>query len=179
MIDDGMADGEVTPGDGFSVIGFTRFLAAPPAVVWVALTDHEFLSRWWGDVTVDPRPGGRFDVTWRNPTPAGDRFTTHATITEFSPPHLLETTGDAHGVLRWALTPERTGTTLAFSSTLVLPDEVRAKTLAGWHFHLMALRHALAGGPADQVDLVNLPEWPAIFARYESAGAWPAPPSSG
>ena len=79
-------------------------------------------------------------------------------------PHLLETTGDVHGILRWELSPESGGTTLVFTSTLDLPEEFRSRTLAGWHFHLMALRRALAGGSAD---LVELPEWPAIHDRYE------------
>ena len=110
-------------------------------------------------------------MTWFNRTPTGDAFTMHATITEFHPPHLLETTGESHGVLRWELAPELRGTKLVFTSTLELPEEFRTKTLAGWHFHLMALRHALSGEP---VDLVDIPEWDAIHARYEASGPWPA-----
>jgi uncharacterized protein YndB with AHSA1/START domain len=168
MMDDDLTDGEVSYGDRLAVIRFERHLLSPPAVVWVALTDREFMAKWWGEVTLDARLGGKFDVCWFNRTEAGDRFTMHATITEFNPPHLLETNGDLHGVLRWELSAERSGTKLVFTSALDLPEGFRAKTLAGWHFHLLALRHALAG---ERPDLVGLPEWPAIHARYEAKGA--------
>ncbi|MGP0031089.1 MAG: SRPBCC family protein [Acidimicrobiales bacterium] len=163
MIDDAAADGEVTRHDGLAVIRFERQLAQAADEVWSALTDPDRLSRWWGEVTIEPRLGGPFDVRWFNRTPEGERFTMHATITAFDPPHLLETSGDAHGVLRWELTPEPGGTRLVFTSTLELPEEYRTRTLAGWHFHLMALRHTLDGG---RVDLAGLPEWEAIHARY-------------
>ena len=168
MIDDGSTLGEVTRLAAHAVIRFERHLPVPPPVVWVALTDPDFLSKWWGEVTLDLRLGGQFDVCWFNATPSGDRLTMHGKVTALDPPHLLETTGDVHGILRWELSPELGGTMLVFTSTLDLPEEFRSRTLAGWHFHLMALRHALAGGTAD---LVELPEWPAIHDRYEMRGA--------
>jgi len=87
----------------------------------------------------------------------------HAVVTTFEPPRLLETRGDAHGVLRWQLTPEAGGTVLVFTSTVELSDEFRTRLLAGWHFHLMALARTLAGGT---VDLVELPGWSAIHEGY-------------
>jgi uncharacterized protein YndB with AHSA1/START domain len=165
MIDDGDSLGVVTRQADHAVIRFERLLPALPAVVWVALTDPDFLSKWWGEVTMEARLGGQFDVRWFNVTPEGERFTMHATITVFDPPHVLETTGDVHGVLRWELTPESAGTKLVFTSTLDLPEEFRTRTLAGWHFHLLALQRSLAG---ERVDLVELPEWPAMHGRYEA-----------
>jgi uncharacterized protein YndB with AHSA1/START domain len=165
MIDDGKTDGEVTRSGAEAVIRFERHLLAEPAVVWVALTDPAFLSRWWGEATIDPRVGGQFDVCWFNPTPSGDRLTMHGVITEFTPPHVLESAGDVHGILRWELTDDgATGTNLVFTSTLDLPEEFRSRTLAGWHYHLMALGDALTGGRAD---LVELPGWAAINQRYQ------------
>lgn len=168
MMDDGITDGAVSRIGNSATIRFERSLPAAPAVVWVALTDPGFLTKWWGEVTVEPRLGGQFDVCWFNRTDEGQRFTMHAHITEFNPPHVLETAGDAHGILRWELSPEGSGTKLLFTSTLELPEEFRTRTLAGWHFHLMALQHALAGGT---VDLVEIPEWSAIHARYEARGS--------
>jgi len=167
MIDDNADLGEVTYTDSEAVIKFERHLPALPAVVWVAITDPDFLSKWWGEVTIDPQLGGQFNVCWYNVTPDGDRFTMHAKITEFDPPHVLETTGDAHGTLRWELIPEGGGTTLVFTSTLELSEEYRTLTLAGWHFHLMALARAFAGETAD---LVALPEWNDIHERYVQIG---------
>jgi uncharacterized protein YndB with AHSA1/START domain len=163
MIDDGSTDGTVAHDGNQAVIRFERHLPHPVHEVWSALTEPARVVHWWGDVAIDPRPGGRFDLTWLNPTPDGGRFTMHAIITAFEPPKLLETTGDAHGVLRWELTPEEGGTMLVFTSTLELSDEFRTRILAGWHFHLLALGHTLEGGT---VDLIELPEWHAIHERY-------------
>ena len=172
MIDDGKTDGEVRRAGDQAVIRFERQLLAEPAVVWVALTDPDFLLRWWGEVTMDPRLGGRFDVCWFNATPSGDRLTMHAVITEFTPPHVFETTSDdVHGLLRWELTPQGANTGLVFTSTLDLPEEFRTRTLAGWHYHLMALGDALTGG---RPDLVDLPEWSAIHQRYQARDGSPS-----
>jgi uncharacterized protein YndB with AHSA1/START domain len=164
MIDDGAADGTVRDdGAGHAVIRFTRHLPYPPDEVWSALTDPPRLRQWWGAVELDLRPGGQFDVRWLNPRPDGETFTMHAVIISLDPGRLLETRGDAHGILRWELTPEPGGTRLEFSSTLDLPDEFRTRILAGWHFHLGALDHVLGGATAD---LVEIPEWNAIHERY-------------
>jgi uncharacterized protein YndB with AHSA1/START domain len=168
MRDDGSADGTVAHDGNEAVIRFERHLPYSPDEVWSALTEPARVLQWWGDLDIEPRPGGRFDLTWLNPTPDGDRFTMHALITTFHPPTLLETSGDAHGVLRWELTAEEGGTTLVFTSTLVLADEFRTRVLAGWHFHLLALAHTLAGGT---VDLVELPGWNAIHERYLAENA--------
>jgi uncharacterized protein YndB with AHSA1/START domain len=164
MMDDGSTGGTVgRDGNGHAVIRFERQLPYPPAEVWSALTEPGRLLQWWGQVDLDLRPGGRFEVTWLNPTPEGGRLTMHGTITGLEPPSLLETRGDVHGVLRWELTAAGGGTLLVFTSTLDLPEEFRTRTLAGWQYHLMALRHTMDGGA---VDLVRLPEWPAIHERY-------------
>jgi uncharacterized protein YndB with AHSA1/START domain len=42
-------------------------LAHPPAKVWAALTTPEGLSAWFGDkATIDPRPGGAAQMTFRS-----------------------------------------------------------------------------------------------------------------
>jgi uncharacterized protein YndB with AHSA1/START domain len=72
MMDDGSTDGTVTrDGDGLAVIRFERHLPYPVEVVWSALTEPQRLLRWWGEVDIDPRAGGRFDLTWLNPSRRG------------------------------------------------------------------------------------------------------------
>jgi uncharacterized protein YndB with AHSA1/START domain len=161
--DDGSTDGTVTRDGRHAEIRFERHLPYPVDEVWSALTEPARTVTWWGDLDIDPRPGGRFDLTWLNPTPDGDRLTMHATITVFDPLRLLETSGDTHGLLRWELSPHDGGTMLVFTSALDLPDEFRARVLAGWHFHLLALGHTLGGG---SVNLTELPGWNAIHDRY-------------
>lgn len=51
----------VPPGD----VRHSVDIAAPPAAVWSALTEPAQLERWIASrATVDPRPGGRFDLGW-------------------------------------------------------------------------------------------------------------------
>jgi uncharacterized protein YndB with AHSA1/START domain len=164
MMDDGSTAGTVGgDGAGHAIIRFERRLPYAPGDVWSALTEPDRLRQWWGEVEVAPQLGGRFDVTWLNPTPDGGRLTMHSTISVFEPPRVLETRGDVHGVLRWELRPDGAGTLVVFTSTLDLPDEFRTRTLAGWQYHLLALDHTLGRGT---VDLVGLPEWPGIHERY-------------
>ena len=130
MIDDGSTDGEVTRLAGHAVIRFERHFPVPPPVVWVALTDPDFLSKWWGEVTLDLRLGGRFDVCWFNATPSGHRLTMHGKVTALDPPHRLETTGDVHGILRWELAPESGGTSTGGWRAAALPPTSTMKTAA-------------------------------------------------
>ena len=159
------ADGVLeTRDDGKRVIRFERRLAHPVERVWSALTQPGELIRWWGDADVDLREGGRFDMRWLNVDENGDSAEMHATITKLDPPHLLETSGDMHGVLRWELTPDGDGTVLTFTSALDLPEEFRTKVLAGWHMHLDALAEALEGGRADLVNISG--RWEPIHEAY-------------
>ena len=103
MIDDGSTDGEVTRLAAQAVIRFERHLPVPPPVVWVALTDPAFLSKWW--------VRSPWICVWAgNSTCAGSTPRHRATGSPctprsptLDPPHLLETTGDVHGILRWEL----------------------------------------------------------------------------
>lgn len=46
------------------VIHIERFVAAPPSAVFRYLTESELWARWQGEsAELDPRPGGRFQVT--------------------------------------------------------------------------------------------------------------------
>jgi uncharacterized protein YndB with AHSA1/START domain len=151
--------------EGKDVLRFERRLAHPVERVWAALTDPAQLIAWWGDAEVELVEGGRFTMRWLNTDDEGEAFVMHATVTRLEAPTLLETEGDAHGVLRWELQPDADGTLLRFSSTLELPEEYRSRTLAGWHFHLDALADVLEG---HEVDLVNLPDerWEKIHEQY-------------
>lgn len=163
-------DGVLLEQDGRSVLRFERRLRHPVERVSAALTEPEQLLRWWGEAELELAVGGRFVLRWRNTDEHGERFTMHATVTRLEPPHLLETSGDVHGVLRWELrADEAGGTLLRFSSTLDLPEEFRTRTLAGWHYHLDALEAHLVDEPIDIVELPNL-RWERIHAGYLHAG---------
>lgn len=165
-------DATTTPADGVleqagdrQVIRFERRLAHPIERVWAALTDPAELLGWWGEAEVELVEGGRFTLRWLNVDDSGERYTMRATITRLDPPRLLETTGDRHGTLRWELRPVAGGTLLTFSSTLALPAAERAKSLAGWHYHLDALAAALAGRSVELADLPNA-RWHELHEQY-------------
>jgi uncharacterized protein YndB with AHSA1/START domain len=160
-----MADGVLEKRDGKDVVRFRRHLAHPIERVWAALTEPEELIGWWGAAEVDLVEGGRFTMRWLNTDEQGNSAMMHATITRLERPTLLEMRGDIHGVLRWELHPDDSGTVLTFSSTLDLPEEYRAKVLAGWHYHLDALAETLEGRP---VDIVDVPDehWEQVYEWY-------------
>lgn len=156
-------------GVGRSIIGFVRQLNYPVRDVWAALTQVDQLIKWWGQAVLDLEVGGRFTIRWLGTDDDGASVTMDAVITEFDPESLLETEGDPHGVLRWELEPDEMrgdGTQLSFAGALELPDGRRARTLAGWHYHLDALAAHLAGEPTD---LMNLPNdrWRDLNEQYE------------
>ena len=164
MTDDGVLE---TREDGKRVVRFERQLGHPVERVWAALTEPDQLIAWWGEAEVD-LAGGAFTVRWLNTDDAGNSVVMRARITELDPPHVLEIAGEPHGVLRFELRADDGGTVLSFTSTLELPDDYRAKVLAGWHCHLDFLAGALEGRRADLVNVADGP-WAAIHERYAAA----------
>ncbi len=160
-----LADGVLATEGGRQVVRFQRHLAHPIERVWAALTEPDELLGWWGEAEIELVEGGRFTMRWLNADDNGDRVVMHATITRLQPPHLLETEGAPHGVLRWELRPDAGGTVLTFSSTLDLPEEYRTSVLAGWHYHLDALAETLDGHSMDLVDLPN-DRWERLHGQY-------------
>lgn len=124
------------------------------------------MVEWLGyQAEIDAREGGRLAIWLGAP---GDPGSAAYTITVFDPPHVMEMEGGAEdGVLRWELRPRGKGCTLTFTHTL-LPDE-RAEHLviAGWHFLLDQLPHALDGSPADWEALEATRTESGFMARFE------------
>ena len=86
----------VTPADE-PVVLTSRFVKAPPALVFAAWTTPEHLRNWWGPrhlelvgCDVDLRVGG----TWRfvSRAPDGQEFAFHGEYLEIDPPHRLVAT---------------------------------------------------------------------------------------
>jgi len=159
-------DGNVArTDDGRYVIDFERRLDHPVERVWAALTEPDELIAWWGDVDVELREGGHFNVRWLNTDDKGNAIEMHSRIAKLVPSELLVLDGDRHGRLRWELTPDGDGTRLSFRSTVALEPDFLTKVPAGWHFHLDALAEHLGGG---STDLVAIPSWGRIHAAYEA-----------
>jgi uncharacterized protein YndB with AHSA1/START domain len=86
-----------SPEDAGETVSITHVFDAPIEEVFSAWTDPGELAAWYGpasmstrrdSVNIDPRPGGRFELTMVSPD--GQReFSIGYTIVEFKPPRLL------------------------------------------------------------------------------------------
>ena len=153
-----------TRDDGSYVLRYERRLRHPVEKVWTALTDPARMEEWWARAAVlELTEGGRARIEWLN----GDAVAV-GHVTRLEPPHAIEFDTDIHGRLLWELRPDEDGTHLTLTVTNAIPDEYRAKVLAGWHVHLDFLEDALDGRP---VDWENWPEdrWQVHHDRYEAS----------
>jgi uncharacterized protein YndB with AHSA1/START domain len=83
---------EISIPPGEPVIRTRRFFKAPPELVYRAMTEPEYVRRWFGprylEITVseaDLRVGGTWRVVQR--APDGTEFGFHGEILELDPPH--------------------------------------------------------------------------------------------
>jgi uncharacterized protein YndB with AHSA1/START domain len=121
---------------------------APAERVWHALTDARELERWFPlDARVEPGPGGRIWMSWRN------EFVGDMKILVWDPPKHLRTAwafheSDQPGQVTDYLIEGRGGTTVIRAVTSGFPldaswDGWVEGTNRGWAFELRSLRHYL------------------------------------
>ncbi len=140
-------DGELTTlADGAHEVRFVRTLAQPIAKVWAALTDPAVLRKWIGEVTIEPRVGGKFILHF-----AGSTAVMTGEITRFEPPRVLEYTWTEQNyvpaLVRWELAEEAGGARLTLTHTAP-PEAGRSDVigyLGGWHDYLDTLPDIVAG----------------------------------
>ncbi len=130
------AQSKITP-DNDAVVSEIE-IAAPPARVFQALIEREQAMQWGAgeafEVTqweMDARPGGkwRFVSKPRSGAGAGQDFDHHGEIIEIDPPRRLEYSWFANWhpdpshrtVVRWDLTPTKTGTHLKLTHSGLAP----------------------------------------------------------
>jgi uncharacterized protein YndB with AHSA1/START domain len=96
---------EIEIPDDEPVINVRRFFKAPPELVYKALTEPEYLRRWWGprrleitECEADLWVGGTWRVVHR--APDGSEFAFGGTFHELKPPHRRV------GTFRWEGAPE-------------------------------------------------------------------------
>lgn len=150
-------------GEG-SEITVERFIPAPPARIFRALTVASELEQWlFSDVETDPRKGGNYKMRWRS---AKDKSRDHDRFGRY-----LEIVSDRKVVFEWkgdpaqslgmgdiqntivtiTLTPERNGTLvkLVHSGWPTDPNgqDWAGKHHGGWSFYLENLSNYLTSGP--------------------------------
>jgi uncharacterized protein YndB with AHSA1/START domain len=104
MTDDSSNLGEVT---------ITRIYQAPPKVMFECMTTPEHLAHFWGptgvstpigNITVEPRPGGRFETIMVDDA-SGAEYPMRGVFVDFDPPHLLSwTEADVEGGMMTSIT---------------------------------------------------------------------------
>lgn len=90
-------------------IELDQFIAREPAAVWRALTEPEFLARWWAAGDIKPIVGHRFTLDM------GPRGQQPCEVLEVEPGRLISDTfaeGSLDTVITWRLEPEGAGTRL-------------------------------------------------------------------
>jgi uncharacterized protein YndB with AHSA1/START domain len=132
---------------GAHVVRFARWIDRPVAKVWIGLTDPKVLTNWLGNVEIEPRLGGRFNLTFRD-----SGFVVMGTITTFEPERALEFTwledyGMPQSTVLWEIAEERNGCRLVLTHRF--PKDARRKDivpfLGGWEAFLDVLAQGIDG----------------------------------
>jgi uncharacterized protein YndB with AHSA1/START domain len=166
------ADGVVVRREGRTVLRYERRLRHPVPAVWAALTEPARLREWLADADVDLAEGGGVQLRWLNTDEDGNHAVMDGTVTALDPPRLLEIAGEPHGVLRFELAEDGTGTRLVFTVSRAT-GESSDLALAGWHIHLEHLADALDGRPVEweRWDRDHRPRWQALHDAYVARAA--------
>jgi uncharacterized protein YndB with AHSA1/START domain len=129
------------------VINVRRFFKAPPELVYKALTEPEYLRRWWGprqleitECEADLRVGGSWRVVHR--APDGTEFVFGGTFLELDPPRKRV------GTFRWEGAPEHeaveTFEVAAVEGGTVLTSCMRHRSLEARDMHVAnGMEHGL------------------------------------
>jgi uncharacterized protein YndB with AHSA1/START domain len=144
------------------VIAVSRFdierkIELPPSIVWDALVDPELVIGWLAGAAIDPRVGGRYDLTWQRD---GARRVGPGVITELREGRLLTVDAAQHGVLSFRLEDAAggsrgTSTRLRLSVKLGADPLFAARARADWETRLDQLEDLLRGHPVDWANWVR------------------------
>lgn len=166
--------------DGDSV-RFERLLPGPIERVWSYLTDGSLLATWLVESgAVPPRAGESFVLKMRGgddvPEREGYEANVYGTVLRYEPPQVLEYTWGVKGpdgamldsTVRFELEPRGDEVALILMHRPVMPG-FEARTLAGWHSLLEALRARLDGSePPDTMATMR-----ARLDEYEAYSGTP------
>jgi uncharacterized protein YndB with AHSA1/START domain len=142
------ATGTLEPTGPTITVRFERVVAAPPEVVWVALTDPGQLEGWLAAAEFEAVEGGKVHLTWPD-----DQGEMHGSVTKIVPHSELEYSWNEQSgasLLRFEVEPAGGGSTLRLAHFGTSPTEAPGFG-AGWQAHLEALDEVLAGGSPDHV----------------------------
>lgn len=133
-----------------AMVQFDRLLPGPIERVWAFLTDTKKLPGWFGEGTIEPRPGGAVRLM-------GDHF--RGIVTQWKPPRRLIYSINVLGpggiesqypesYLSMELTPRGSEVALTLTHVPVL-DRFEKQNAMGWHTFLDMLGAAVRNEPIE------------------------------
>ncbi len=136
--------GEITADSDRYQVRFERVIRKPIDKVFAALTTPEVLEAWIGAAEIEPEPGGRFILTFRDPT-----YRMDGQVIAYVPPTLFEFTwpnaaDDTTSHVRFTLTSDGPTTRLVLTQTFIAKTDL-PNVAAGWHEHLERLEPIMDG----------------------------------
>ncbi|MDR3499267.1 MAG: SRPBCC family protein [Parvibaculum sp.] len=138
-----------------SAVRFERRLPAPIERVWRFLTEAELLPAWYGNGTIEPRPGGAVRLMDGH---------IRGIVTRFQPPHALAYTWNVfepnapdgassdypESYLQLTLSSQGKDVALVLTH-FPIPEAFEKQTAMGWHTYLDIVEAAARGeAPADR-----------------------------
>jgi uncharacterized protein YndB with AHSA1/START domain len=129
---------------------FERPLAGPPELVWEYLTNSEALPEWLGPGEIAADVGGKVMLRSGGPVIRGTVLEREPGVRlayswiPFMP--MMDEPAAPESTVRFVLAPHEDGTLLTMTQGPI-PDEMRARTIAGWHVLLEILAASVAGEP--------------------------------
>ena len=166
---------------GPAEVRFVRTLPGPIERVWAYLTDPEKRARWLAGGPMEPRVGGKVQLTFRHkdlapgetPPPGMEQHhepgsTMACVVTRWEPPHVLAYTfgGDDESEATFELTTEGRNVRLVLTHRATGGDLPYMSSFgAGWHTHFSLLAAELEGAPRPPF----WPTWLRLKDEYEQA----------
>jgi uncharacterized protein YndB with AHSA1/START domain len=156
-----------------SVLDFGQQYDLPRSIVWDALVDSDLVGGWLAEAEIDPRIGGRYDLSWHSPIATG---TTLGEIADLLEPELLVVELERVGTVTFSLSAVQAGsrgesTLLSVSISAETEPRLADGVSAAWLTSLEQLEELLRGRPVDwstwRVD--HGEQWIAHLERLRSA----------
>jgi uncharacterized protein YndB with AHSA1/START domain len=134
-----------------TTLTFEREYDLPREIVWDALVDEDLVSGWLAQAAIDPKVGGRFELTWLHPDPYPPLS---GWIAELDEPRLLSVESSGSDGLRFELVDVEGGTRgrstlLRVTVTTLVERAFSTRLTAYWLTDLDQLADLLRGHPVD------------------------------
>lgn len=135
-----------------------RLLPGPIERVWAYLTESEKRGTWLAAGTMEPFPGGKVELHFRNSDLSGHVETTpekyrdhaggssqHGQVTAWEPPRRLGYTWGGNSEVTFELTQQEADVLLVLTHRRLRDRAAMLSVAAGWHAHLDILGDKLMG----------------------------------